>query len=417
MLACPAVPARLVVWEATMLSYAEAREMVLRGVQPLGNERLALAQAVGRVLGRTVLARGPLPATTASAMDGYAVSTTAFQGTGPWALPLVGESRTGALPPALAPGSTCRIFTGASLPAGSDAVIMQEEAERQDHGVTFRQAPAPGAHVRWAGEDLRLGQEALPAGTRLGAFQLSLLASLDLPEIVVHRRPRVAILCTGDELRAAGDPALPGTLPESNAIGLAALVAQAGGVPTVLPLVRDEHELTEAAVSDALRACDVLVTVGGVSVGDHDLVRPALERAGVTLDFWKVAIKPGKPLALGACGATRVLALPGNPASAQVTFMLFGMPLLRALQGDGQPFAPVLSLPLARAVVRRPGRLEFMRARVDAHEGRARVNPLPNQASGAVTSMAWANALAMIPAEATELLPSSEVDVLRFADA
>jgi molybdopterin molybdotransferase len=400
-----------------MLSFAEARELVVRDVHPLGHERVPLDRALGRVLGRPAIAHGPLPPTSASAMDGYAVASATMTGSGPWTYQVLGESRTGGLAPTLVPGSACRIFTGASLPAGSDAVIMQEDADRHEQMVTFRAAASPGAHVRWAGEDLASGAIALTAGTRLGPLHLSLLASLDRAEVAVHRRPRVAILCTGDELRSPGDAQRPGTLPESNSVALAALVRQAGAEATILPLVGDDAEATHAAISDALAACDVLLTVGGVSVGDHDLVRPALERAGVSLAFWKVAIKPGKPLALGARGATRVLALPGNPASAVVTLMLFGLPLLRALQGDLEPFPAMLRLPLAKKVLRKPGRLEFMRARVLVSEGIPSVEAFSNQASGAITTMAWANALALLPAEHSLLDAGALVEVLRFSDA
>jgi molybdopterin molybdotransferase len=400
-----------------MLSYAEARAVVVEGVQLLGEERLAVGCALGRTLSRDVRARGPLPTVSASAMDGYAVATQSFRGAGPWTLPVTGESRTGALAPPLEAGSACRIFTGAALPAGSDAVVMQEDVEQRDQRVIFKEAPREGAHVRWAGEDLASGAVALAAGTRLGPFQLALLASLDEPEVTVRRQPRVAILCTGDELRAAGEPVRAGTLAESNSIALAALVAQAGGVASVLPLVRDDGPATEAAIAQALTSCDVLVTVGGVSVGDHDVVRPALARAGVSLAFWKVAIKPGKPLALGTFGAVRVLALPGNPGSAMVTFMLFGMPLLRAMQADAAPFAPTFLLPLAAAVARRPGRLEFTRARLVLRDGATSIEVLRNQASGAVTTMAWANALAVLPADSSELPQGAPVEVLRFSDA
>jgi molybdopterin molybdotransferase len=400
-----------------MLSYAEARATVVQRAPTVGEERVALELALGRVLARDVHASEPVPAVSASAMDGYAVASGSFQGPGPWTLPVKGESRTGAVAPELVLGSACRIFTGAGLPAGSDTVVMQEDAERREELVTFREAPRPGAHVRRAGEDLAVGQLALPAGTRLGPFQLALLASLERPELTVRRRPRVAVLCTGDELRAPGEPKRPGTLAESNSIGLAALVAQAGGVATVLPLVRDDSDATEAAIREALASCDVLVTVGGVSVGDHDVVRPALARAGVALEFWKVAIKPGKPLALGTLGQVRVLALPGNPASALVTFLLFGMPLLRALQGDAAPFAATWRLPLATKVVRRPGRLEFMRARTVVDQGERWIEPLVNQASGAVTSIAWSNALAVLPAEAGELARGTVIDVLQLSDA
>jgi molybdopterin molybdotransferase len=294
---------------------------------------------------------------------------------------------------------------------------MQEDVARDGDHVTFRAAPPAGAHVRHAGEDLKEGELALDRGTRLGAFQLALAASLDYPEVTVSTRPRVSIVCTGDELRAPGEPSRPGSIAECNSIGLRALAEQAGAVVRVGPLVGDDREAARAAIEEGLRGADLLVTVGGVSVGDHDVVRPALERAGVELDFWKVAIKPGKPLALGRAGAARVLALPGNPASSMVTFALFGLPLLRTMQGDSRPIPFRLKAELDGAVTRKPGRLEFMRSQLVLHEGRVGVRTLSNQASGAVTSMAWADALAVIPADATSLPRGEIVDVLRLRDA
>ena len=400
-----------------MMSFQQARELVLSGVTALGAERVALRQALGRVLARAVVARGPFPAFSASAMDGYAVQTSAFRGDAPFRLELIGESRMGALPPPLVPGTTCRIFTGAALPDGADTVVMQEDVTREGDRITFHKVPERGAHVRRAGEDLKEGDLAIEVGTRLGPFHLALAASLDYPELVVHERPRVTIVCTGDELRAPGDAADAGSIAECNSIGLRALAEQAGAWVRVAPLVRDEPQATQASIEQALRRTDLLVTVGGVSVGDHDVVRPALERAGVTLEFWKVAIKPGKPLALGRAGATRVLALPGNPASSMVTFSLFALPLLRAMQGDRKPLPATLRAPLAAGIVRKPGRLEFMRARWEATADGLAVRVLPNQASGAVTSMAWADGLAVVEPDVTSLSAGDTVEVLRFADA
>jgi molybdopterin molybdotransferase len=310
----------------------------------------------------------------------------------------------------------CRIFTGAAVPEGADAVVMQENIARDGNRVTFSAAPRVGAHIRTAGEDLKQGDVALEPSTRLGAFHLALAASLDHGELVVARKPRVVIVCTGDELRAPGEPARPGSIAECNSIGLRALAEQAGAIVRVAPLVRDDRDSARSAIEQALVDADLLVTVGGVSVGDHDVVRPALEDAGVKLEFWKVAIKPGKPLALGRAGRARVLGLPGNPASSLVTFSLFGMPLLRTMQGDARPIPATLKAPLAADVRRSPGRLEFMRAKLVSVGGRLEAQTLPNQASGAVTSMAWADALAVIPPEPTSLPRGEVVDVLRLAD-
>jgi molybdopterin molybdotransferase len=400
-----------------MISFDEARRLVLAHVVPLTEERVALYDGLGRVLARAVSARGPFPPFSASAMDGYAVSTSLFEGSGPWTMDVASESRMGRLPEPLATGKACRIFTGAAMPGGADAVVMQEDVARDGSRATFAKAPRPGAHVRNAGEDLMQGDVAIEAGTRLGAFHLALAASLDHPEIVVARRPRVTIVCTGDELRAAGEPATPGTIAECNSIGLRALAEQAGAVVRIAPIVRDDRQVARASIVEALLDADLLVTVGGVSVGDHDVVRPALEDAGVELEFWKIAIKPGKPLALGRAGKTRVLSLPGNPASSMVTFSLFGLPLLRAMQGDKRPLPVVLRAPLGASLQRNPGRLEFMRANLETVDGELVVRTLPNQASGAVTSMAWADALAIIPAEATSLAKGDVVGVLRLRDA
>jgi len=400
-----------------MISFDEARALVLSKVETLGSDRVSLDQAIGRVLAMPVLARAPFPPFSASAMDGYAIATSSFDGSGPWTLEVVGESRMGALPPPLLARTACRIFTGAALPSRADAVIMQEDAVRDGDRVTFRAAPRPGAHVRHAGEDLGAGDVALRPGTRLGPFHLALAASLDHPELVVARRPRVTIVCTGDELRTPGEPVRPGTIAECNSIGLRALAEQAGASVRVAPIVPDDRQAARSSIEEALSEADVLITVGGVSVGDHDVVRPALEEAGVRLEFWKVAIKPGKPLALGRAGSTRVLSLPGNPASSMVTFSLFGLPLLRAMQGDDRPVPVTLRAPLAASITRSPGRLEFMRAKLVTIEGQLAVQTLPNQASGAVTSMAWADALAIISPEATSVPRGEMVGVLKLADA
>jgi molybdopterin molybdotransferase len=399
-----------------MLSFAEARTRLLTGVARVGSERVPLGGGLGRVLARSLVARGPFPAFSASAMDGYAVSLSDLAGEGPWTLDVRGESRTGSPAPELERGCACRIFTGAAIPTGSDSVIMQEDVTREGDRITFSRLPKGGAHIRRKGEDLRAGDEALAAGVRLGPGHLALAASLDHPELEVARRPVVTIVCTGDELRAVGEPPRPASIPESNAVALAAMAERAGAFARTAPLVGDDPDATTLAVEDALRGSDLVLTVGGVSVGDHDVVRPALERAGVTLDFWKVAIKPGKPLVVGRAGARYVLGLPGNPASAMVTFALFGVPLLRSMQGDANPLPMLLRAKLASAVTRKPGRLEFLRATLEVVGGELAVVPLANQASGAVTSMAWGDVLALIEPEVASLPEGTMLDVLRLGD-
>jgi molybdopterin molybdotransferase len=399
-----------------MISFDEARSRLLSDVAVLPPERVPLAQAAGRVLAEDLRARSPLPPFDASAMDGYAVALSAFEGDGPWTLPVVGESRTGAPSPSLVPGTTCRIFTGAPMPPGADAVVMQEVVSREGGAATFRARPRPREHVRSAGEDLAEGSLGLARGTRLGAPQLSLAAMLDRGELPVARRPRVVILATGDELRPPGSAAAVASIPESNSAGLAALAAQLGASVAVAPLCPDEPAQTAAAITAALRGADLLLTVGGVSVGDHDVVRPALEAAGVTLDFWKVAIKPGKPIAVGRSAHGYVLGLPGNPVSALITFALFGAPLLRALQGDLVPLPTTGRLPLGAAIQRQPGRMEFLRAAIELRDGAPHLFPLQNQASGALIALARCDTLAIIPAEAAALSPGTLVDTLRLGD-
>ncbi|MCC6648283.1 MAG: molybdopterin molybdotransferase MoeA [Polyangiaceae bacterium] len=399
-----------------MLSFEEARARIAGCEAHPVAERVPLFSADGRVLAEDVHARAPVPPWDTSAMDGYAVRVAELTVDAPTRLPVRGESRTGAAPEPLAPGAAMRIFTGAVLPEGADAVVMQEDVAREADVAVFRARPAALANVRRRGEDLEEGALALAKGTRLGPAQVGLLASLDRGEVLVARRPEVVILATGDELRPPGSCPRPASIPESNGLALAAMVVRAGGRVRVCPAVGDDGAATARAVEDALRGADLLLTIGGVSVGDHDVVRPALVAAGVEIDFWKVAMKPGKPLAVGRRGATWVLGLPGNPVSALVTFALFGVPLLRTLSGDRAPVAPWLPARLARAVRRRPGRSEFLRATLDVKNDQLIATPVAHQASGALVGLAAATALVALPAEAGDLEEGAAVSVVRLGD-
>jgi molybdopterin molybdotransferase len=402
--------------DESMLSFDEARRRILERPRLVGLERVPLADAHGRVLADALVAREPLPRFDHSAMDGYAVCVADLAGDGPWRLRVVGESAAGADTPMFERGTACRIFTGAPLPEGTDAVVMQEHAPREGDAVRLEKRPAPGAHVRRAGEDLPRGDVALAAGTRLGPAQLALAAMLDRAEVVVSRRPVVTIVCTGDELRGPGEAGIASSIPESNSAPVAALARQAGADVRVAPIARDEPGATLRAISDALLTTDLLVTIGGVSVGDHDVVRPALERAGVDLSFWRVAIKPGKPIAFGRGPSAAVLGLPGNPASAMVTFAVFGVPLVRAMQRDARP----LPLPGRAKIVgpykRSPDRLEIARVSLGLEGGNVSARPLANQSSGAATSLASSDGVALILPDEGPLPNGAWIDVYRWSD-
>ena len=377
-----------------MLDLKTARSRILSQVIPVSSERVPTSRALGRVLRRALTASVPMPRFDVSAMDGYAVR--GLDVTPGAVLPVVGEARTGRAPGQLAAGCATRIFTGAALPEGADTVVMQERVAREGERVTFEVAPRVGENVRLQGEELPLGVEALPAGSRLTPGALMLAASLDRATLVVSRRPRVTILCTGDELRENGEAGPLGTIPESNSPGLGALAQLAGAEVTIAPLVVDEPELVRDAVTQALQGADVLVTVGGVSVGDHDHVRTALQEAGVSLDFWMVALKPGKPLAFGRLGHQHVLALPGNPASALVTFALFGMPLLRKLQACCRSVPLASTLPCAVPLKRHAERDVVCIGNLVEHDGLSAFLPHPNQSSGATLALGTSDGLALL---------------------
>lgn len=378
---------------------------------PLPPERVTLDAALGRHLATDILAREDAPPFDNSAMDGWAIRAADLAGASaqqPVTLPARGESRAGGEPPPPhAPGTATRIFTGAPMPEGADTVVAQEDTERRGDDVAFFLAPEARRHVRARAADIRAGEPLLAVGHRIEAGTIALLASQGLGGVDVHRRPRVAILSTGDELRDVGDPAAPGTIVNSNAPMLAALVRLAGGVPRLVPRCGDELGAVVAALEGALQD-DVVITTGGVSVGDYDVVRDAFERVGVDMSFWKIAIKPGKPVAFGRHGGTPVVGLPGNPVSAFVTFFVFVRPGLRRMLGDPAPFPAPLRVPLAEPYEHKPGRTELVRARLT--EDGARLHS--RQGSGAIPSLAWADALVVIPAEARRLEAGDSVVAL-----
>jgi molybdopterin molybdotransferase len=395
-----------------MLEFSDARRQILAAAQALESESVPLANAAGRVLAEDLRASTPLPPFDYSAMDGYALRSADVNGNAPWELPVNGQCRAGDTPTALVAGSALRIFTGAPLPSGADAVIIQENVTRTESGIRFSQPVTALENVRRAGEDLASGAIGIKAGTRLGPFQLGLAAALDRSSVRVSKRPRIALVPTGNELRSPGSAARPGSIPESNSVALMALCAAAGAEARLCPHLADDTATAAAVFRELLGTCDLLVTVGGVSVGDHDIVRPALSEAGATLEFWKVALKPGKPLTFGRAGHTLILGLPGNPVSAQLTFALFGMPLLRALQGDEKPLPNSVRVVLAEPLRQKPGRLGVYRARLEGN--RALLDQ--NQASGSTLSLALADALVFVPKDVSECAAGSELEAVRLAE-
>lgn len=415
-----------------MIRFEEALERLLSGVRALGAERVPVDVCAGRVLADDVIAGFDMPAFDHTSMDGYAFASADFVagdgtasapaaspgGAGPWEFPVRGESAAGGALPVFERGTACRIFTGARLPVGCDVIVPQEDVERSGDRVKVARAPVAGQWVRKKGADLARGAIAIARGTRLHAGHAALAAGLDRPTVMVTRRPLVTVLCSGDELRAPGEGArsAEGSIPESNGTFVGAASAGAGAIVRLAPFVRDELASAERAVRAALAGSDLLVTVGGVSVGDRDVMKAALEDAGVGLDFWRVAIKPGKPICVGRAGATIVLGLPGNPASASLTFLLFGLPVLRAMQGDREPLPVRWKLPVEGSMKRSPGRMEFVRARLVVSGGAPRAVLFPNQASGAVTSFAEADTLVVVPAEKDRVESGEVLEVIRIAD-
>lgn len=404
-----------------LVSYEEALALALEDVVPVAVERLSLPEAEGRVLARDVEAPYPLPPFSYSAMDGYAVRSADFATGGPrWTLPVVGASRAGHPGAPLRPGGVMRITTGGHLPEGADAVIIQENVALDGYQISIEAVPVAGQHVRAAGSDLALGATALTAGTRLGPGQLGLLATLDMMHVAVRRAPVVTLLSTGDELRPPGSPGPVGSIPESNTFVLGSIARRAGAIVRRVPLVADDLARTAEDIAAALQGTDVLVTIGGASVGDRDLVRPALEKLGVEISFWGVKVKPGKPTAVGrlpgAGGAgPRILSLPGNPGSATMIFSIFGVPLLRALTGRPDPAPRRAPMRILGAHHRsNPTREEYLRAKLTMHDGELCARLLTNQSSGAVTGFAAADALAILASGRSEVASGQRLPVIQL---
>jgi len=399
--------------EDALLAMEEARARTLALVEPLSAEWVRLEEALGRTLAEDVRAQRTLPPWDNSAMDGYAVRSSDFTGPLPVRL-TVGETvYAGQTPQREVLAGTCaRIMTGAPLPAGADAVVMRERTRPAPEGdaVDILEAVKAGTFVRPRGEDARAGEFLLARGTPLGIPELGLLLGQGLQSVPVPRRPRVAILSTGDELCRADEPP-EGRIVDTNGPALALAVARAGGVPTLLGIARDTLEDVTSHLARA-EGFDVVLTSAGVSVGEHDFVRAALERLEVAMDFWRVAIKPGKPLAVGRRGRALYVGLPGNPTSSLVTFELFVRPALRRLLGYSDVAPPQVTGRLVGELQKPPGLAHYVRVTATWREGELWVQPLSTQTSGVLRSAASATHLLHFPRPASRLSPGERVELL-----
>jgi len=396
----------------------EARNLILSHVRPVdGSESLALRDALGRVLFAPVRSTVDVPSHTNSAMDGYAVAGTDLPAEGEKPFEVVGTSWAGRpFEGTVAAGQCVRIMTGATLPEGADTVVMQEHVRVDGNLAVISSGHRPGQHRREAGEDIRAGEVAVQAGTLLLPAHLGLIASVGVGELEVRRRPRVAIFSTGDELRGIGERLGPGQIYDSNRYSMHGMVTRLGLEVVDLGVVPDTREATLAAFERAAASADAVVTSGGVSVGEADFVVETLERLG-RVGFWKVAMKPGKPIAFGHVGRALFFGLPGNPVSAMVTFYQLVQPALQALSGAVATDPPLLLEATCESrLKKKAGRLEFQRGILErGPDGRYVVRGVGHQGAGVLRSMAEANCFIVLSLEQETVQPGARVQVQPFA--
>jgi molybdopterin molybdotransferase len=397
------------------ISYAEARARVLAAVRPLEPVRVGLAGLPGRALRETVRAPHALPPFANSAMDGFAVRA-ADTAAAPVVLPVSTVVPAGRVAPhALAPGTAMRIMTGAGIPAGADAIVPFEDAERIGAGtaerVRVQVAAAPGAHVRAAGADIAAGAIALEAGRMLSAHDVALLAAFGMTAVAASPRPRVAVLSTGDELLPADAPLEPGAIRDSNLPMLAALVREAGCEVVMAEHAGDDPLAVTAAILRALAGADAVLTIGGVSAGDFDPVKESIEAIG-DVALWRVAMRPGRPQAFGAPGGRLFFGLPGNPASVACVFEALARPALRRLQGFASIDRPRLEVRASQTLESKEGRVDFVRVTLARQDGIWWATPAGAQVSGHLLPQSAAHALAIVPAEAGRISPGQPLEAL-----
>ncbi len=394
-----------------MISVEEARARILKDLRPTGVETVGLAEAAGRVSAQPVMARVTQPPADVSAMDGYALR--ACDGALDATLRVIGSAPAGhPFHGAVGPGEAVRLFTGSIIPDGADAILLQEDAVVADGMIHVREAVRPARHIRRKGQDFTAGSVVLSAGRRLTPRDIGLAAAANHPWLVVHRRPRIVLLATGDEIVLPGEPLPPGGIVSSNTHALAALIRQAGGEATVLPVAPDDVTAIANAAESA-RGADMLVTAGGASVGDHDLVQTALGARGLSLDFWRIAMRPGKPLMHGRMGDLPVLGLPGNPVSSMVCATLFLVPALACLSGLSAAAPNVTPATLGAEVPTNDRRADFLRAHIERRaDGSLIATPFPRQDSALLRDLAAADCLILRAPHAPALSAGARVEVI-----
>jgi len=397
-----------------LVPVAAALETILRAVRPLGPERVAIGDALGRVIARDVIAPRDLPPWDNSSVDGYAVvSADVGHATPehPAALTVVEEIPAGRMPEQkVTAGTAARIMTGAPMPAGADAVVMVEDTTLDGDRVVVRSSVERGESVRSRGQDVRAGEVVIPAGRRARAAEIGLLASLGAAAVTVGRRPRVGILATGDELADLGEAERSDRIFNVNSYAIAAQVAEAGGTALLLGIARDRPDDLRAQLSH-LDGLDVLIVCGGVSVGKFDFVKDVLTELGMTMEFWRVAMKPGSPMAFGSIRERPVFGLPGNPVSSMVTFEVFVRPALLRMAGAAELGRPVVMAELTEPIRKARGKTHFVRGRLAVEGERTVVTPTGSQDSGVLTSMVKADGLIVLDRDAEGAERGRQVDV------
>ncbi len=393
-----------------MPTFEEARTIILDRIAPLGVERVSILDALGRVIADDVTAPWDMPLCDNSAMDGFAVRAADCVSL-PATLKVTGYIPAGGeVTGPVIRGCAIRIMTGAPVPPGCDAVVPIEETDDNGDSVTLKEPVKPRQHIRFRGEDVATGALIIPAGTLIRPPEISMLASFGKAIVPVYRKARVAILSTGDELIELGEPPVPGKIVNSNTLSLAAAVRECGAEPVILGIARDDRDSHREKMIEGLKA-DAFITSAGVSAGDRDLVRDVLAELGVEQVFWRVDIKPGGPTAFAMFGEKPVFSLPGNPVSTMITFEEFARPAILKMMGHRRVLKPFVKAFLKEDAKKKPGKVNFLRVRIEVENGRYTASTSGDQNTGILRTMIRANGLAVLPRDATFVAAGTEVDV------